>query len=78
LPLCPKSKKRLIRCFADWSKADVFTSLAALNAIDPLGDRAGSLHATLHELSAHASAPDPRYEGYIPRLLTFLKQRFGD
>jgi uncharacterized sulfatase len=61
---------------ADWSKTDVFTSLAALNAIDALGDRAGSLRAILHGIPSQANSPDPRYQSYVPRLLSDLKGKF--
>jgi uncharacterized sulfatase len=60
---------------ADWSKNDVFTAMAALNAITALGEKAAPLAATLKTLPTKGSAPDGRFKEYIPRLLEDLRDR---
>lgn len=57
---------------ANWSQHDVFTSLSALNAIDDLGDKAQPIAAQLKELPAKGESPDPRFNGYVARLLADL------
>ncbi len=59
----------LLAGHADWSKHDVFTVMAALNAIDALGEKAAPLAATLKALPTSGPAPDARFKEYVPRLL---------
>lgn len=59
---------------ADWSKNDVFTVMAALNAIDALGRKAMPLRDTIARLPAKGPAPHARYSEYVPRLLADLKK----
>ncbi len=54
---------------ADWSRHDVFVPMAALNAIDTLGERAEPLKARLRANAATGTFPHQRYADYIPRLL---------
>lgn len=61
---------------ADCSKSDVFTAMAALNAISALGEKAAPLTATLKKLPGKGPSPHPRYDEYIPRLLEDLRSRF--
>ena len=57
---------------ANWSQHDVFTSMSALNAIGDLGDKAAPIAAQLKELPAKGESPDPRFNGYVARLLADL------
>ncbi len=61
---------------ADCTKSDVFTAMAALNAIAALGDKAAPLAATLKTLPAKGTSPHARFNEYIPRLLEDLRGRF--
>ncbi|HEX3872194.1 MAG TPA: HEAT repeat domain-containing protein, partial [Pirellulales bacterium] len=54
---------------ADWNKHDVFTVMAALNAIDALGEKATSLKPLIAKLPKKGPVPDKRYEGYPARLI---------
>lgn len=58
---------------ADWSKNDVFSVMAALNAITALGDKAAPLAATIKALPSKGPAPDGRFSGYPARLLEELR-----
>ena len=60
---------------ADWSKNDVFTAMAALNAIAALGEKAAPSAATLKALPDKGPAPDARFKEYVPRLLEELRDR---
>ena len=72
----------LLLAHADWSKNDVFTAMAALDAITALGDKAAlimkpeALAAQIKALPAKGPAPDARYKEYIPRMLEELRARF--
>ncbi len=57
---------------ADWSKGDVFASIAALNALGALGPKATSAAATIKALPEKGPSPDARYNSYVPRLLADL------
>ncbi len=61
---------------ADWSRNDVFVAMAALNSLDALEDKAVSVAADFRLLPIKGPAPDPRYTGYVPRLLQDLNTRF--
>ena len=67
----------LLGAWADWSKNDVFTVMAALNAIDALGEKAAPLAATIKALPAAGPTPHARYKEYPPRLLEELRARFN-
>jgi len=67
--------RQLLVQHADWSKNDVFTVMAALNAIDALGGKAAPLAAAIRELPDKGPAPDPRFKEYVPRLLEELRAR---
>lgn len=62
----------LLGQLADWSKNDVFTTMAALNALDALGSKAASLRDRVASLPAKGPVPDARYSSYVPRLLEDL------
>jgi uncharacterized sulfatase len=57
---------------ADRSHNDVFTVMAALNAIDGLGEKAASLKPSLAKLPKKGDAPDGRYAEYPSRLFAGL------
>jgi uncharacterized sulfatase len=61
----------LSRC-ADPKESGYFISLAALEAIDSLGDRSKPLHPILQARSWKATAPHPRYQSYPARLLASI------
>jgi hypothetical protein len=49
-------------------------ALAAFNAIEVLGPKAGALRAYARTVNPQAAVPDARYDSYIPRLI----QNLGD
>jgi len=57
---------------ADPKESGYFASLAALEAIDALGEPAKPLHATLAALSWKGSAPHARYQSYPARLVASI------
>ena len=63
----------LLAQHADWAKNEVFTAMAALNAIGALGEKAAPLAATIKALPDKGPAPDGRFKEYVPRLLEELR-----
>lgn len=67
---------------ADWSKNDVFTAMAALDALTATAPKiaqskdAAALAARIKALPDKGPAPDARYKEYIPRLLEELRAHF--
>ena len=68
----------VLKSHADWSQHDVFTVLAALNAIDALGAKA----EPILDAEVACDFPDhgpttliPRHSEYVPRLLEELRER---
>jgi uncharacterized sulfatase len=61
---------------AEIAKHDVFVSLAALAALDALGDKAAAAAPQIKALPDNGPTPDARYNGYVPRLLEDLRVRF--
>jgi len=59
---------RVLGDHADWSRGDVFTAIAALNAIEQLDERAEPIKERLRKLPT-GKAPDARYRSYVGRLL---------
>jgi len=57
-------------------KNGVFVSMAALNALDALGDKTTSVVEAIKAMPANGKVPDPRYSSYVPRLLEDLQARF--
>jgi arylsulfatase A-like enzyme len=53
-------------------KNGVFVSLAALNALDALGNKSAGAVAAIKTFPPKASVPDARYDSYVPRLLEDL------
>ena len=66
----------LLLAHADWSKHDVFTAMAALDALTALGQKAAPIAAQIKALPTKGPAPDARYKEYIPRMLEELRARF--
>ncbi|MBS0202743.1 MAG: sulfatase [Planctomycetes bacterium] len=60
---------------ANWTKNDVFVSMAALNALDAIGERAATVEAAIQMLPAAGPTPDARYNDYVPRLLQALQAK---
>jgi uncharacterized sulfatase len=50
----------------------VFVSMAALNALESLGDRANPAADAIRKFPAQGEVPDARYNSYVPRLLESL------
>lgn len=62
----------LLLNMADWNKYNVFTVMAALNAIGDLGKKAAPIADQLKNLPTQGAAPDGRFKEYVPRLLKDL------
>lgn len=54
----------------------VFVAMAALNALDAVGEKAAPVADSIKRLAKTAKTPDPRYEPYVPRLTEDLGARF--
>jgi arylsulfatase A-like enzyme len=59
------------------SKYDVFAQMAALSALDALGNRSASVAGEITALDGDTPVPHPRYSAYVPRLLESLRARAG-
>jgi uncharacterized sulfatase len=59
---------RILADHADASRHGVFVAIAALNAIDQLGERGDAIRQALRKQPAFRS-PHPRYDSYVGRLL---------
>lgn len=58
----------------DGPNNDFFVTMAALNAVGSLGDKAAPLRETIQTIATHkGSAPHQRYASYVPRLLEDLQ-----
>jgi len=75
-------KSRAIRelvALCDRSKQDVFTAMAALNALDALGDSIMAAGEGVKRLPRKGPLPDARYAPYVPRLIedlpVFLREK---
>lgn len=58
---------------SDWSANDVFTVMAALNAVESLGSRATPILEDVKKLPGKGKVPDARYSPYVPQLLKHLR-----
>ena len=63
----------LLGQWANWKNHDVFTVMAALNAIGALGEKAAPLKDIINTLPDDGPAPNARFKEYPPRLLEELK-----
>ncbi|MCB1225480.1 MAG: sulfatase-like hydrolase/transferase [Verrucomicrobiales bacterium] len=57
---------------ADWSQSTVFSAIAALNAIDDLGEKAAPILDQVKQLPTKGPSPDGRYNGYVGNLIRYL------
>lgn len=62
---------------AHWGKNDVFTALAALAVIDHLGMKAAPLRDVVKTWPTQGTAPDSRYDSYVPRLVLSIAARIA-
>jgi uncharacterized sulfatase len=60
---------------SDSTKTDVLVAVAALTALESLGDKARPAAAAIKALPASGNLPDARYAPYVPRLLENLRAR---
>ncbi len=68
----------VLTSLADWGKHDVFTSLAALHALEALGlKKIAPAREAILALPAAGPVPDARYASYIPRILADLRASLG-
>ena len=68
----------VLTALAHWGNNDVFTSLAALHALEALGlNKITSAREAILALPATGPSPDSRYAAYIPRILGDLRTRLG-
>jgi uncharacterized sulfatase len=70
-------RKRILPLLLELSncgKEDVFTSVAALTALETLGAKAASVADAIKALPDKPKLPDARYSPYVPRLLEDLKE----
>ena len=68
----------LLAAHADWSKHDVFITLAALHALEALGlPKIAPVRTALLALPATGPVPDARYAPYVPRILDNLRTTLG-
>jgi uncharacterized sulfatase len=68
----------ILTSLADWSKNDVFTSLAALHALESLGlEKIKPARTAILALPSTGPAPDSRYAPYLPRILGDLRASLG-
>jgi uncharacterized sulfatase len=61
---------------SDWGKHDVFTVVAALSALDAIGDEAKSVADKVKALPTKGPLPDARYNPYVPRLMTDFQAKW--
>ncbi|HEY0074085.1 MAG TPA: sulfatase-like hydrolase/transferase [Abditibacteriaceae bacterium] len=66
----------LLGSLANWKNNDVWTTMAALNAVGALQEKAAPLSAIINTLPDDGPAPDARFKEYPTRLLEELKERF--
>jgi uncharacterized sulfatase len=62
---------------APTSKNGVFVSMAALSAIEAVGQKAEPAYEKIRNMETKGESPDDRYDGYVPRLLQNLSESFG-
>jgi uncharacterized sulfatase len=65
---------QVLGSLADSERHGVLTAMAALSAIESLGDRASSLRPLIAKRKTEGSSPDERYDSYVPRLVANILQ----
>ena len=63
-----------LKARADWASNDVFTTMNAMAALESLGADVVVHADTILQLPENGTAPHSRYNSYVPRLLTNLKE----
>lgn len=66
---------QLLIARADWSRNDVFVSMAALNGLESLPNWPTDVRAAVASFGANGDGPHARYKEYVPRLLESLNSR---
>lgn len=56
---------------------NVIVSIAALNAIDALGQKAAPLMPAIRTISGAGPSPNARYDSYVPRLVADITRNLG-
>jgi hypothetical protein len=72
----PRASQRateLLLQHADWSEHDVFTAMAAIVALETLGDRLRAHADVVASLPTEGKSPHSRYSSYVPRLVERLQ-----
>jgi arylsulfatase A-like enzyme len=59
----------VLREYASPQDHGVILSMAALAAVEALGDKAASLHEEIAKIDPDGPMPDKRYDSYVPRLI---------
>ncbi len=65
---------QVLGSLADSERHGVLTAMAALSAIESLGDRAASLRPLIAKRKTEGPSPDERYDSYVPRLVANILQ----
>jgi len=65
---------RILGDLADATSQGVLTSMAALSAIESLGNQAAALKPLVAQLATDGPSPDERYDSYVPRLIENIAQ----
>lgn len=71
-----KAAVELLADLGSIEKHGVFVAVAALNALDAVGDKAKPVADAIKKLPAKAKVPDGRYASYVPRLLEHLQTKW--
>jgi arylsulfatase A-like enzyme len=71
-----KQALAVLLALAGRDKNNVFVSMAALNALDALADKAASVADDIKKLMPNGKVPDTRYTPFVPQLLKDLAAKF--
>jgi hypothetical protein len=73
LPTALATLKELAPC----DKNGVLVSMAALNAVQALGETAAPLLETVRTMNPQGPSPDGRFDSYVPRLVADITRELG-
>lgn len=59
----------VLGALAPWESNNVFTSMAALSAIEAIGSKAAPLHDLVRKMKPSGPSPDDRFDSYVQRLM---------
>ena len=68
----------VLRLLLSSEKQGALATIAALGAVDAVGESAAPLWPTISVIKEEGTLPDPRYGTYIPRLIDSIKSRLKD